>query len=88
MVKIQITGIFRQSSSLFPIALIRGCNLLNRTILPPNSHASILNKNKNHQNSALQDPSESRGQTSFPKYAASAIWQNSPTSTTPVNILI
>ena len=57
------------------------------TIGPSHGQTSVLHDDLDNQEERPNRKS-SEGRTALPKYAARAIWQNKPTSTTPVNILI
>jgi hypothetical protein len=52
------------------------------TVALLDSHTAILASNEHHHRLKI-----SFSRASLPKYAACAIWQNNPTSTTPVSIL-
>ena len=87
-------GLERISASLVLDWIVVGLRLgdlgkvLEATVGPSHGQASVLrNDRDNQQECPRRKPSEG-GRTRLPKYAARAIWQNKPTSTTPVNILI
>jgi hypothetical protein len=78
------------SHHLFPISLSLLTSLLNQEHPEPHSHSPPTHLNfvsaQSRPNRSEHDPKDIL--TSLPKYAAFAISQNSPTSTTPVNIFI